>query len=734
MGRIFSLIFSLFGVFVTSAAGTWWLNTIAIGLFLRWVERYRVVRQGSLKACIGILLGIWAVFSIVTAVIVLVVFLLLRSMLHDWLATTLPKPLFNAGYVVIIVCIILAVVSGVVAGFSEVRVAIGAAKRRRFLFDPGSESPQPPIQNVDIPMQTGPGRRIVILCDGTSNRPDNHPDGESIATNIWKLSGFLRDDDMQSVWYEAGVGSDSSSTAAMAKRTQYFLATTGIAQGTKIFAGVGMLIKLIESGFGVGISETIVNGYRAIVRLYRPGDRIYLIGFSRGAFAARCIAGVISRCGLLRAEYERFAPDVVQIYRTRPDPDKDEPLRLDMVYPAIGSTLEPKAKHAVAIDFVGVFDTVASLGFPLWGWWFRASPVWRNLPFSTDPAKVCRNIYHALAMDERRAQFIPTLYTMPTSGPRPTVLEQVWFRGAHADIGGGYERHDVSDIPLHWMMDAMRRHGLQFKPGVSTSIADPVATLHDELIREPTWNFFGSWPRWHPVPGGVDAGQTSKLHSSVIERAAIIESRTGRPDLLTIEKREEFVVVASSSWFRTGMIIERNRYYRVTYLGGLTRDAEKSPSGPGGQKAGALDVRGFPQFQPRVPKGKWMLLGAVIAHARIWTPEEKSLKEGLTYLFFRAPQPLLDQIATIGYDLAKPNDSIFIKSTAPSGLLYLFVNDLWQTAGDNSGGPRLSIEPVEKPDASGILFTLEHKIETDARGKQNEVNKWRRSSLSTTPT
>ena len=58
-----------------------------------------------------------------------------------------------------------------------------------------------------------------------------------------------------------------------------------------------MVIKLIESGFGVGISETIVNGYRTVVRLYRPGDKIYLIGFSRGAFAARCIAGVISRCG-----------------------------------------------------------------------------------------------------------------------------------------------------------------------------------------------------------------------------------------------------------------------------------------------------------------------------------------------------------------------------------------------------------------------------------------------------
>ena len=137
MGRIFSLIFSLFGVFVTSAAGTWWFNTVAIGLFLRWVERYRVVRQGSLRACIGILLGIWAAFSVLTAILVFVVF------------------------------IVLAVVSGVFAGFSEVREAIGAAHRRRFLFDPTPPiTPNPAVQDVDVSVQNGPGRRIVILCDG----------------------------------------------------------------------------------------------------------------------------------------------------------------------------------------------------------------------------------------------------------------------------------------------------------------------------------------------------------------------------------------------------------------------------------------------------------------------------------------------------------------------------------------------------------------------------------------
>jgi uncharacterized protein (DUF2235 family) len=728
MGRIFSLVFSLFGVFVTSAAGTWWFNTVAIGLFLRRIERVPVVRQGSLAPCIAILLGIWVVFSALTAWLVWFIFHLLKSMLRDWLKATLPTVLFDAGYIVVVICVVLAVGAGVFAGLSEVWGAIGAAKRRRFLFNPvRPNTPDPAIQDVDIPVQTGPGRRIVILCDGTSNRPDNHPDGESIATNIWKLSGLLRDDDTQTIWYEAGVGSDSSSTAASAKRTQYFLSLTGFAQGTKIFAGVDMLIKLIEGGFGVGISDTIVNGYKAIVRLYRPGDRLYLVGFSRGAFAARCIAGVISRCGLLRAEYERFAPDVVQIYRTRLSPDNDEPLRLDMAYPGVGSELEPDAKHAVAIEFVGVFDTVASLGFPLWGWWFRVLPVWRSLPFSSDPAKVCRHIYHALAMDERRSQFFPTLYTMPTSGSRPAVLKQVWFRGAHADIGGGYPRHDVSDIPLRWMMDAMLQHGLEFRPGAEANLVpNPVATLHDELVRDPTWNFFGSWPRWHPVPGHDEGDQSSELHSSVIERAATIERETGRPDLRRIKEKQEFVVITNKPWFRTGLIIEQGCYYCLKYLGGLTRDGERPPADPGGQNAG---MRILSPFSPRLPDENWMFLGAAIAHPRVWTPQERGFWEGVRYLLGNGPELLLDQIALIGGDLTQVGNSIFIKSKAPSGLLYLFVNDVWQTAGNNSGGPRLSIEPVNESDATGVLFTLEHRIDIEPDGKPNETNKWKREPV-----
>jgi uncharacterized protein (DUF2235 family) len=743
MARVFSLVVTIAGVFIAAATATWWFNSIAIGLFLRRVERWPVVRQGSLKACINTFRAIFAGFSVATVLVVGVVYWLLSEALSSWLFETLPTSLYSFGYWFVAAAIVVAVMVGVFSGFSEAREAVGAARRRRFLFDPqfygppdgpfaGQDFVSPPHQEVDVPRQTGPGRRIVVLCDGTANRPDTLPHGESTATNIWKLSQMLEDDDLQTVWYEAGVGSDSSSTAQRARRTQRLLATTGVSGGVRFWAGFRTLLTAIEGGFGVGISETIVNAYKAIVHLYRPGDRIYLVGFSRGAFAARCIAGVISRCGLLRVEHERFSADVVQIYRTRREPADEVRLRLDMVYPGRGSSQagRPDCRHNIAVEFLGVFDTVASLGFPLWGWWFRFSPIWENRPFSTDPAGVCQNIYHALAMDERRSQFFPTLFTKPKGPHQPATLQQVWFRGAHADLGGGYTRHDLSDVPLHWMMTAMMRHGLTFKARPFASLVPNLAgTLHDELVRQPTWNFFGSWPRWHPVPGPDEALQTSSLHPSVIERARQVEAVIGRPDLSRIADAREFVVNANVAWYRTGLIIENRQYYKLTYLGGVVRDAEDDPAGPDGQSAGWADFRRIQPFKPRLAglTDKWMLLGAAIAHPRIWTPQEKGWQEALRYLFRRAPDILLDQIATIGDDLPTVGDCLYIWSEAPSGLLYMFVNDLWQTAGNNSGGTRLRIEPVTEDEiqVNRPLYALWHTVE-DGNNGDNETNWWAR--------
>jgi uncharacterized protein (DUF2235 family) len=707
MGQIVSLIVWFFGVVVSLAAAAWWLNTIIIGLALRWAEWHRPLREGPLWACRLVLFGLWGLFAALTVLFIWVLYRLLHALLATWLCSVLPVSLATAGYRVVLFAIGLAIVVGVLAGLSKVIEAWGAAQRRRFLTDLANPAPQP----VDLPVPAGQGRSIVILCDGTSDRPDDKPDGESTATNIWKLFNALCNDETQTVWYEAGVGSDTSSTSREARRTQRLLSITGAAAGTKIAAIGVTLIKLIESGTGFGISELILNGYSEIVRQYQPGDRIYLLGFSRGAFVARCIAGVISRCGLLRPEYLHYAPDVIQIYRTRPNPDLDAVLRTDMAWPAIGSATEQEVAKPVDIEFVGVFDTVGSLGFPLWGWWFRALPIWKNLAFSTDPARACRNIYHALSMDERRSQFFPTLYSMPPADAphRPDVLEQVWFRGNHGDVGGGYARHDASDIPLEWMMTAMRRHGLRFRPTANVGRdPDALAPVHDELERAPTWGIFGTWPRWHPVPGRDEAAQQSQLHPTVLARAAAMMGQIGRPDLLGLEIGETFdmVVDMQRDWYRTGLVIESGGVYRIEYRGGLTRDGECPPCGPNGQDAGRLDPRRFLGYGRRLPDQKWLRLGATIAHPRDWKPLEKPFSQALAYLFYSAPRELLDQIAPIGRHLPVVGASLCLANDAPSGLLYLFANDWWQTAANNSGGPRLRITRVQDPDANAPLWSL----------------------------
>ena len=154
------------------------------------------------------------------------------------------------------------------------------------------------------------------------------------------------------------------------------------------------------------------------------------------------------------------------------------------------------------------------------------------------------------------------------------------------------------------------------------------------------------------------------------------------------------------------MIIENEACYGIEYVGGLTRDAECPPCGPDGQEAGTWDVRRFLGYGRRLPAHKWMLLGATVAHPRQWRPKEKPFSKALAYLFYSAPRQLLAQIAPIGCHLTKAGSCVYLYSKAPSGLLYLFVNDWWQTAANNSGGPRLRIQRVSAADTQWPLYSL----------------------------
>jgi uncharacterized protein (DUF2235 family) len=271
-------------------------------------------------------------------------------------------------------------------------------------------------------------KRLIVCCDGTWNRPQEVSDGVPAPTNVAKLALALADVDRegneQRLHYQAGVG------------TRRF----------ERFAG---------GAFGFGLSRNILACYRFLVDNYEPGDKLYFFGFSRGAYTARSLAGLVRNSGILRPEERDRIRDAYALYRR---PDKE------LAPNSIAAALFRRS-HSYAetyIDFVGVWDTVGALGIPIDG--FRLpllSKLWRF--HDTDLSRYVLNAYHALAIDERRRPFRPTVWHQQP-GAQGQTLEQVWFAGAHSDVGGGYPDTGLSEIPLLWMAEKARTCGLAFKP------------------------------------------------------------------------------------------------------------------------------------------------------------------------------------------------------------------------------------------------------------------------------
>lgn len=548
------------------------------------------------------------------------------------------------------------------------------------------------------------GRRIVILCDGTGNRPPDAAD--PAASNIWKMRQVLVEDETQTIWYDPGVGTGTSRVARFLAAIERWSKGIGLSQVSWLTALGGRLRMTLEGMTGTGIGENILEGYQEIVRQYRPGDRIHIFGFSRGAYTARCIAGVIARCGMLKAGYLRYAPAVVDLYRARRGLQERVAIHPEFLHllPDPEHPGEATLRHAhVPIEMLGVFDTVAALGAPLWGWWFTLRG-FRNLPLSTNPVPNCRHVYHALAMDERRATFFPTLFWRPPGTARGwnEVLLQLWFRGAHADVGGGYPETGISDITLGWMLGHAQAHGLALKPGALAALQpDPLARLHDETSRQPSWLLMGTWPRWARLDPGAPSGNSGiGVHESVFARSARVAAVAGRLDIHDLGPGEavDFVTEAHRQWDRTGLVIRGREapdaWYRLTWLGGVWRDKDGAPCGPAGEVAAEkrVDLRRFWRWRRRMPAVPWMTLCATVAGPQRWRLRELPLFVALRYLFYRDPERLRWQVAPIGGSLAAPGATLLLRSERPDGMLYLFANDLWQTVGNNSGALEFRLE------------------------------------------
>jgi uncharacterized protein (DUF2235 family) len=270
-------------------------------------------------------------------------------------------------------------------------------------------------------------KHLIVCCDGTWNRPDHVDQGVAAPTSVAKVALALaeRDDtgNLQLLHYQAGVGT---------RRRE----------------------RLLGGGFGVGLSRNVQECYRFLVDNYAPGDRLYFFGFSRGAFTARSTVGLVRNSGILRREHRHRIKEAYGLYR---NPDKDsEPSGI------AAELFRRSFSHPeTSVEFVGVWDTVGALGIPIDG--FRPPFLTRLWTFhDTTLSRSVRHAYHAIAIDERRRPFRPTLWVGKADALAQT-LEQVWFAGVHCDVGGGYRDPELSEIPLLWMAEKARSCGLAFK-------------------------------------------------------------------------------------------------------------------------------------------------------------------------------------------------------------------------------------------------------------------------------
>jgi uncharacterized protein (DUF2235 family) len=288
-------------------------------------------------------------------------------------------------------------------------------------------------------------KRIIFCADGTWDGVQNN-------TNVYKLFKAVTITSEQVAYYDDGVGSDGSP-----------------------------LEQLAGGAFGEGLFQKIRDGYTKIAHVYEQDDELFIFGFSRGAFTARSLAGMIAICGLPTGAFDdNLVNDAFQAYRN----------------PGQRPAFDARCNlYDAKLTMVGVWDTVGALGIPaIVG---GVDPVrYGFLDTSLHPDVF--NAYQALAIDERRQEFPPTLWTPPSPPVAGQTLAQVWFAGVHCDVGGGYPETGLSDITFSWMIGKAMNLGLQIDPGVAAQYGQLGAQNALGQIHE-SWSLLWLFPKSRTV-------------------------------------------------------------------------------------------------------------------------------------------------------------------------------------------------------------------------------------------
>jgi uncharacterized protein (DUF2235 family) len=334
-------------------------------------------------------------------------------------------------------------------------------------------------------------KNIIFCADGTWNGPNEDENGDHLPdpTNVYQL--FL--------WLDGTLTADTLCIADEQEKAQIEAGATR--QIAKYIHGVGdsrnLLNKLLGGVFGSGVISRIVRGYTFISRNYEQGDNIYIVGFSRGAYTARALAGLIASQGLLKPELNtdpevayKLGAEAWYRYRKATISNPFSLAHLAEIIadlPAFISHGSLKTSDLIPVDriaAVAVWDTVGAMGFPEYAGKGNRVDAFKFVDTELSQKVACG--FHAVSLDERRNDFTPTLWDARDG------VTQVVFPGAHADVGGGYpmvnSESGLSDIALQWMVDQLSGAGVKFSGSPAYPVKpDPLGTAHKPWKHAP-WN------------------------------------------------------------------------------------------------------------------------------------------------------------------------------------------------------------------------------------------------------
>lgn len=396
-------------------------------------------------------------------------------------------------------------------------------------------------------------KNIIFCADGTWNGPGEPDTDDKTArpTNVFKL--FLNLD-----------GKDTPDSYLFEKEQERALSGTdgALRQTAKYLHGVGdsdnFLVKLLGGTLGAGLITRIVRGYTFISRNYLPGDKVFITGFSRGAYTARALGGMIAARGLLDATRSDLA-DKERAYKLgtaawyeyrravmQADASwlqKLEDTLLDI--PGIFTRLPNESLLMPApIEAIAVWDTVGALGIPAYTKTLIRTDVFRFADLTLSP--IVRHGVHAIAVDERREDFTPTLWDPDLR------VTQALFPGAHADVGGGYPESEdesrLSDRTLEWMTQQLASLGVLFA-ATPTIVPhpDPAGAAHQPWLHSP-WNLLPRGERVFPAglclsafvlarmaagPVAAEPGKPAALYAPA-NLAAYLDQKAAAPGVVIV--------------------------------------------------------------------------------------------------------------------------------------------------------------------------------------------------------